>query len=132
MNNKNIKKILLPIIILVVLGISAVLLSGKQNNIANPSSEKDYTYLLDSVDKEIFTIESKKYPCTGSGPMECLKVQVNQKGDFMYFYSPIEGFDFQDGNQYILLIKKEAVLNPPADGSSIKYTLLEILEKVRI
>ncbi|MFS8131111.1 MAG: DUF4377 domain-containing protein [Candidatus Dojkabacteria bacterium] len=96
-----------------------------------PSEIVDYLYLLDSSDKEIFTIDSNKYPCTGSGPMECYKIQYNQKGQFLYFYDQIEGFNYEAGYEYVLLVGKETVINPPADGSSIKYTLLEMLSKTK-
>ncbi len=42
------------------------------------------------------------------------------------FYDPIEGFDFQPGYIYDLKVVVEQVDNPPADGSSLKYTLQEI------
>ena len=42
------------------------------------------------------------------------------------FYSDIEGFDYLPGTIYNLSVKKESVINPSADGSSIKYTLLEV------
>lgn len=42
------------------------------------------------------------------------------------FYSTIEGFDYQPGTIYNLSVKAEPIDNPPADASSIKYTLLEI------
>ncbi len=42
------------------------------------------------------------------------------------FYSNIEGFNYEPGTIYNLSIKTEAIDNPPADGPSLKYTLLEI------
>lgn len=44
----------------------------------------------------------------------------------------IQGFAFQEGNEYILLVKKTHIANPPQDSSNIEYTLLEVLSKKRV
>lgn len=84
--------------------------------------------------QEIFWVNSLKVPCTGVAPMHCLQIQRGnnlQEGKWEVFYSDIEGFDYQTGDIYKLLVKIEE-LKPeevPADGSSLRYTLVEILEK---
>ena len=42
-----------------------------------------------------------------------------------FFYNQIEGFDYIPGYEYELLVNVEEVANPPAGGSSLKYTLIE-------
>ncbi|WP_240475174.1 DUF4377 domain-containing protein [Neotamlana sedimentorum] len=42
------------------------------------------------------------------------------------FYSNINGFNYEPGTIYNLSVKTERINNPPADGSSIKYTLVEV------
>ncbi len=44
-------------------------------------------------------------------------------------YSQIEGFEYQPGFIYKLKVKEEKMRDVPADASSIKYTLLKVLEK---
>lgn len=44
-------------------------------------------------------------------------------------YSGIEGFDYEPGYEYRLRIKAEQLANPPQDGSSVRYTLLEQISK---
>jgi heat shock protein HslJ len=66
--------------------------------------------------------------------MKCLQVQKNQtieKGKWQNFYSIIEGFKFETGYIYKLSVTEEKIdaAKVPADGSSIKYTLVEVLEK---
>jgi heat shock protein HslJ len=79
-------------------------------------------------------VKGIKADCTGVGPMKCLQVQKNEiiePGKWQNFYSEIEGFHFQSGNLSKLLVteKKLDKSQVPADGSSIKYTLVEVLEK---
>ncbi len=63
------------------------------------------------------------------GPVLTLLIQ---KGDdigtdnWTKFYSNIEGFNYVPGTIYNLSVKAEPIDNPPADGSSIKYTLIEV------
>lgn len=67
--------------------------------------------------------------------MKCLQVQKNEsieKAKWQNFYSSIEGFKFEPGYIYKLSVSEEKI-NPaqvPTDGSSIKYTLVEVLEKI--
>lgn len=82
----------------------------------------------------IYWINSAKVECIGIVPMMCLQAQ---KGELLvqqrweYFYSSIEEFNYEAGNIYKLVIKEETipVEQLPADASSIKYSLVKILEK---
>ncbi len=63
------------------------------------------------------------------GPMLTLLVQEgDQIGTDRWnsFYADIEGFTYEAGTVYDLSVKAETIDNPPADGSSIRYTLLSI------
>lgn len=65
--------------------------------------------------------------------MTCLQIQKGKTLDWSQpwelFYSKIEGFQYQPGFIYKLLVKEDIIDNPPADTSSIKYTLIKVLEK---
>ncbi len=66
--------------------------------------------------------------CIGEGVRLCL--QVNFDGaDRENFYDRIDGFNFEWGYRYTLHVSASAVENPPQDGSSIVYSLLEQLDK---
>ncbi|WP_194768034.1 DUF4377 domain-containing protein [Tamlana sp. I1] len=82
-----------------------------------------------------FWVNSMKVDCdAGAGKAQCLQIY---KGDdienakWTYFYSPIEGFNFEPG----LLQKIEVsethldAKDVPADASSINYKLIKVLEK---
>lgn len=70
--------------------------------------------------------------CTGVGPQKCMLIKENIEDDFSYFYDNIAGFDFEEGFNYTLKVTVESIKNPPADGSSLKYSLVEIIKKEKV
>jgi heat shock protein HslJ len=70
-------------------------------------------------------------PCTGVAPQSCLLVREDPSDDWQYHYDPIEGFVYEPGFEYELRILETPVENPPADASSIRWSLLEIVSKER-
>ncbi|MDR2585573.1 MAG: DUF4377 domain-containing protein [Prevotellaceae bacterium] len=44
----------------------------------------------------------------------------------------IKGFTYEEGFEYRLKILVSKIINPPADGYLVKYTLLEVLSKVKV
>lgn len=84
--------------------------------------------------EKMLLINSLRVPCTGVAARQCLQVKEdNVDTEWTSFFNEIEGFDFEEGYMYRLIVKEEGFpLNEvPADGSSIKYTLVEQLEKQR-
>lgn len=67
--------------------------------------------------------------CVGVAPQKCMLIKENVSDDWTYFYGNIKGFEYETGFEYLLKVKIETIKNPPADGSSLKYTLIEVLEK---
>ncbi|MEM1327298.1 MAG: META domain-containing protein [Bacteroidota bacterium] len=81
-----------------------------------------------------YWVGSIKADCEGVSPTKCLQVSRSETladANWENFYSSIEGFEFEEG--YLQKIEvKERKLNPqnvPADGSSIEYKLVKVLEK---
>jgi hypothetical protein len=68
--------------------------------------------------------------CVGVAPQQCLLVRESLEEDYSYFYSTIDGFNYEPGYAYELLVEKAPVEDPPADGSSIRWTLVEVVAKV--
>lgn len=76
------------------------------------------------------TVASEKRMAMGVAPMEVLVVKEGADTDWSFFYTNIEGFNYEPGYEYVLEVKKEAVAEPvPADASSIKYTLVKEVSK---
>ncbi|MBA6151774.1 DUF4377 domain-containing protein [Gelidibacter maritimus] len=88
-------------------------------------------FLSCSPNDKILLIANKKANCTGVAPQKCLQIKNEGEIDWTYLYSDIEGFDYVEGFYYRLKVNVSEVENPPADGSSLKYYLVEILEKSR-
>ena len=80
---------------------------------------------------QIIDMRINHYQSTGLalGPVMTLMVQEGNTigtNNWNTFYDNIDGFNYIPGKVYNLSVKVEKVNNPPADGSSLKYTLLEV------
>lgn len=73
-----------------------------------------------------------RQPCMGVAPQLCLQVKENPEDQYSLFYSTIEGFDFEAGFEYELLVNKQTVPNPPADASAFRWTLIEVVSKTPV
>ena len=67
--------------------------------------------------------------CVGVGPQKCMQVKTDPDGEYEFFYSQIEGFEYEEGYEYELLVQVDPVENPPADASSLQYTLIEVVDR---
>jgi hypothetical protein len=67
--------------------------------------------------------------CMGVAPQECLQVRYRPDEAWGFFYDPIEGFAYEPGYAYTLLVARRRIPDPPQDASSYRYRLLRILEK---
>jgi heat shock protein HslJ len=68
--------------------------------------------------------------CVGVGPQKCMQVKFNSEEEWTFFYDQIEGFTYEEGFSYELLVTVSEVENPPADGSSLRYTLVDVVSKI--
>lgn len=78
---------------------------------------------------KIFRVASENRDCVGVGRQKCLLVKQEDESEWSYFYSSINGFDYTPGYEYKLEVKTDKISNPPADASSIKYTLVRQISK---
>lgn len=67
--------------------------------------------------------------CVGVGPQSCMLVKENPDDEWTYFYDQIEGFEYEEGYTYELLVNEIPVPNPAADASSLRYELKNIISK---
>ena len=81
--------------------------------------------------ERIVLVSGERKPCTGAGAMLCLQVRTEPGAPWQHYYGDIEGFSWQEGVDYVLRIREYTVANPPADGSSRRWVLEEILERSR-
>ena len=81
-------------------------------------------------EKTIFVADATVI-CSGVGLQKCLQIKENETDDWKNLYTNIEGFDYEEGYSYKLKVEITDIENPPADSSSKKYILLEVLEKTK-
>ena len=82
-------------------------------------------------DEKTFIVGPQTADCTGVAPMKCLQVKEKASENWTNFYTNIEGFTYEPGYEYVLKVKTEKIANPPADASSIKYTLIKQVSKTK-
>lgn len=66
--------------------------------------------------------------CEGVAPMLCMQVAYAEGDDYQLFYDQIDGFTHEEGTAYVIDVAITEVDNPPADASSLQYTLVEVVE----
>lgn len=86
---------------------------------------------VSAADEKTFIVGPETADCTGVAPMKCLQVKEKASENWTNFYTNIEGFVYEPGYEYVLKVKTEKIANPPADGSSIKYTLVKQVSKTK-
>ena len=74
-------------------------------------------------------VAESRVPCVGVGPMECLRVRDRADGEWQLFYDHFEGFTYEPGYRYRLRVAVREVPDPPADGSSLAWRLIELVSK---
>lgn len=72
-------------------------------------------------------------PWGASEPVECMMVKEELELVEPYYmpFDGIRGFEYEKGYEYLLLVEKTTLANPPADASNRTYRLIKILSKVR-
>mgnify|MGYP001826544144 FL=1 len=65
----------------------------------------------------------------GAGPQTCMLIADSEDGEPSFFYDSIAGFTFEEGTTYVIDVTVEGVEDPPADASSLRYTLVEVVEE---
>ena len=67
--------------------------------------------------------------CEGVAPMMCLQVAYSEDDEYELFYDQIAGFEPVEGTSYVIDVTITEVEDPPADASSLEYTLAKIVEE---
>lgn len=81
--------------------------------------------------KTLFIKESYA-DCEGEGPMKCLQVREKESDPWTLHYSAIEGFPYEEGYKYEIVVSAETKANPPQDAPSRRYHLVEIVSKQKV
>jgi len=76
-----------------------------------------------------WTIAGDLADCVGVAPMKCMRYRERPDGPWLFFYGPIEGFTFREGEEADVLVRFVTVPNPPADASSRRVVLVQELAR---
>jgi heat shock protein HslJ len=88
--------------------------------------------LTSSQDEKTLFVGPNLVDCLGVAPQKCMLVRENPEEPWKYFYDQIEGFQYTEGYVYELKVTEETVENPPADSSSLKLKLVEIVSQTPV
>ena len=84
-------------------------------------------------DSEVLTlfVGPERIECMGfMFPTTCLQVRFDPTGNWENFSDPIEGFEFEQGFYYQLRVRRIHIADPPADASSFRWILFELVSKI--
>ncbi len=84
------------------------------------------------TEDRVLDVDSQMADCVGVGPRKCLRVRTaddSGKAPWELWYAHIDGFDWKPGVEYRVKIHGEPVDNPPADASSMRWTLVEVIRQ---
>jgi|SRR5690554_2102255 len=108
-------------------------------NMTKPDEQAGTQAEIDVNSNQLYWVNSWQRTCQGVSERMCLQVQkVNQNNqekpdieNWQLFYAAMEGFDYELGHVYKIRVKesKRPPAQVPADASSIRYELLEVLDK---
>jgi uncharacterized protein DUF4377 len=79
--------------------------------------------------QETLFVRDQRAPCEAEAKRECLQVKNAESEPWRNLFATIEGFEYEPGYQYELKVEVSPLANPPADASSLRYTLLEVVSK---
>lgn len=95
-----------------------------------------YTACNDSTgpERELLTLQvaAQTVSCQGEAVQQCYLVRQKSSEEWGNFYAPIEGFEYEPGYEYTILVLRMPLANPPMDGADSVYRLIRILSKERV
>jgi len=86
------------------------------------NKEKAIIFEMTIASKTIKGIEP-----TGNAERDYFLVKWGEYTEWKTFGSRIHGFDYQEGYEYLLLVKRTPIKNPPMDHSGVEFSLIEII-----
>ncbi|MGD9507972.1 MAG: DUF4377 domain-containing protein [Geminicoccaceae bacterium] len=77
-------------------------------------------------------VDSRLVECAGVAQQQCMRVRDVGEEGWVVFHGRIEGFAYEPGYRYRLQVEEFPVENPPADASSVRTVLVEIVRKLAV
>lgn len=91
------------------------------------------SYFQNSGEKSIVVGPDTRTCIAGMSETQCLQIKwTKDQTEWENFFGQIEGFNFEKGYEYELVVLEEKVENPPADVSSLRYKLVKEVSKRKV
>lgn len=86
---------------------------------------------VETVKMYISAATGMHQPWGASEPRACMLAREEHEETYSTFgFSEIKGFTYEKGYAYELWVEKTTLATPPADGSNLRYKLIEICKKI--
>ena len=77
-------------------------------------------------------VRERRSDCEGEGTRKCLQVREAESAEWRNLYASIEGFAYEEAHAYELRVEVTQIPHPQADGTSLRYRLLEVVSKRKV
>jgi len=101
----------------------------------DPEENTSCTTMMGDDGMIIVQIAPNLENCTGAGPRQCMLIRhlpTTDNGRWDVFCGGIEGFTYEEGYRWTIVVNVTEVENPPADAPGLRYELAEVVEKVPV
>lgn len=79
---------------------------------------------------KVFYVNAERAKCEGVTTMQCLMVKKPGQNEYELFYDNIEGFNFEEGNNYTIWVREELKTPPIGVNESLyKYVYVKTVSK---
>ena len=73
------------------------------------------------------------YNVPNTTPEEGMMIRIEGEDNYICVaFNTIAGFTYEKGNEYVLLVKKTTLANPPKDSGSTRYKLIRIVSQRKL
>ncbi len=79
---------------------------------------------------KVIEVDSYLQSCIGEAVAVCMRIREDGESDYTLFYDSITGFDYDFGYSYTLEVEELMISDPPQDGSSLEWKLVQVVSKV--
>ena len=85
-----------------------------------------------SASQRVLYVKHHNVECEAVVKMQCMLVKKAEGDEWELFYDGIKGFEYESGYTYTLLVEIREIAEPMADGSSIEYRLIKLVDKHKV
>ena len=85
--------------------------------------------LVPTACTSVLYVAPKRADCTAVSDQFCYLIRSNPEGNWVMHYQEINGLDYEPGFSYKIRVKKETVKGSQAFEPSLRYTMVELIEK---